>query len=816
MKNIFNNLFNPFRVDKNKEIVYIILLDTFSVPLRIVIIINLILLTSFLPAQILLNEFMIDPENDNTGEYIEIYNAGDTVIDLSLYYICDAQDTDKIIPFPDALLYPGQYGLLLDPDYSGEYDHLLPDSIPCFSIPDSRFGMYGISNSTHKPFSILSQELEIIDIYITGSPVWPDATFSIERDRFQDTLWSMSSDPFGTPGFRNSSSPKDHDLSISDLCLNVVDNILSIELSINNIGLKEISQFNYGYIVDISNYQTHLNDTIIVHLDTLVKAGASLLFHTVHELNFRGAFTLTAYIEYPDNCRDTTRSSGFAPIRENELIITEFVSQTGDDFSCEYIELLSRSKYPIQVMELEIYDMTGSTRVLSDYILMPDSMFVLAQSASFHDDFPSVSNYIIPPAWRSLNNSEDDIRLLNHSGSPICNLHYNAVWDILPDCAMQLVDTALNYRDPLNWESSQHGSPGSYNKTEKQLFHLSCQSESMFFTPNDTLKFFVINDGYFPLDAQSITFSTPLSEQNFLIPKSFPGDTLICFPDTTNLFHEGTQLCSLYCDPYFTFMIKFYSPLTKTPCYFNEVLFDPLYTYGQSEFIELHCPSTQVDLDHWKLCVNNSSISLLGSLQNTYTLLCDYDEAPDNLAESSMLMFSNFPNLPNSGSEITLLDPMGRIMDFCNLREHPDIQEGKSLEKQFLSILSSDPTLWSSSVSKDGMTPARLNSITSLPGFYDDLDIYPEVFDPQQDEHIQFSIDSELSLQYSELFCFNLAGQTIYHSEQALFSNPSYVHFWNGKMENGDYPSRGLYFALVILHNLDGKTRKLKGTFAVK
>jgi len=118
--------------------------------------------------------------------------------------------------------------------------------------------------------------------------------------------------------------------------------------------------------------------------------------------------------------------------------------------------------------------MTGSVELERDHVLYPDSMLVLAQSASFYDDFPNVKNAFIPPAWRSLNNSEDVIRFLNRSGSIICDLHYDAVWDIPPDCAMQLVDTALNYRDPLNWEISYWGSPGKYNQTEKQLLHLSC------------------------------------------------------------------------------------------------------------------------------------------------------------------------------------------------------------------------------------------------------------------------------------------------------------------------------------------------------
>ena len=216
-----------------------------------------------LSAQILLNEIMIDPDNDNTGEYIEIYNAGDSLADMSTFLFCDAQDTDAVIPFPDSLLLPGHYGLILDPDYSHDYDQLIPDSIPRFTIADSRFGMYGISNSTEKPFSILFHDHQISDSYLTGSHGWPDAGYSIERIRTLDSLWLSSLDIPGTPGFRNSVSPKDHEMRIASLDCIVSGDILCISFVLQNIGLQEIEDISYGYIVDISQDHPELNDTLI-------------------------------------------------------------------------------------------------------------------------------------------------------------------------------------------------------------------------------------------------------------------------------------------------------------------------------------------------------------------------------------------------------------------------------------------------------------------------------------------------------------------------------------------------------------------------
>jgi len=456
--------------------------------------------------------------------------------------------------------------------------------------------------------------------------------------------------------------------------------------------------------------------------------------------------------------------------------------------------------------------MTGAIELTCDHVLYPDSMLVLAQSASFYDDFPNINNSLIPPAWRSLNNSEDDIRFLDCSGSIICDLHYDATWDIAPDCAMQLVDTALNYCDPLNWEISYWGSPGKYNQTEKQLFHLSVFTHKELFTSLDTLSLYIINDGYFSLPKQTIILSTSRIEHSYFIPESRPGDTLILMLDTTDIFIEGTQTCTLDCSPHFTYYLKYYYPYSDTPCYFNEILFEPMDTYGQAEFIELSCKAKPLDLDHWTLKINNSSILLYGTFENTYNVLCDSDDP----LSSYIHPIDNLPSLPNSGADCYLLDPMGNMMDHCDLREHNELHMGKSLEKQFVHISSNDPKTWFASVSPSAMTPGRMNSITALPGSRNDLDIYPEIFSPDVNERIQFSIDADTALSYCELLCFNLAGQLIYRKEQALFSQPGCLLFWDGKMEQGDYPSRGLYLAVVVMHKINGDTYQLRGTFAIK
>lgn len=757
---------------------------------------------------------MIDPENENTGEYLELYNYSDSTICLTSFFICDEQDTDAIFPFPDSMIFANSYAIILDPDYLGEYDLSIPDSIARLTIGDSRFGMYGISNSTQKYFSVLSKDKLVIDTYLSGTPEWPDENFSCERFRWQDTLWLPSRISGGTPGYRNSVSPKNTQIEVKDFTVACSLNTLNIFLKIENIGLQMLPNIECTFFYSATDARTTISDTLHFNCNTLIAPGDSLDIENSMISSLKGKLIFTAILAYGESERDTISTSVFVPILDQDLQVTEFVCKTGEYFSSEYIEVLSRCDRPIQLRELKIADMTGSTEIAESYIIYPDSIVVLAQFTCFYDDFPDISNVFITPAWRSLNNTEDIICLQNPQGSSICDLHYTVDWDIPPDCAMQLVDTALDIQDPKNWEISYTGSPGRYNQTQNALLHLSCFNERSFYLASDTLCFFVINDGYFTMAEQVMEFHYGEDITQIALPATSPGDTICVFPDTSVFHSEGTIYCELICEPYFTNEIKYYLPYTNTPCLFNEILFDPIDTYGQVEFIEIEKLVSSLDLENWQLQINNRTITLNGILKSTYTVLSDDDEPLWSV--SNLLTLDNFPTLPNEGADCFLIDPLGQIMDHCDLRDHPDIINGKSLEKQFQGIPSEDPGLWSFSVSDQGMTPGHNNSIRSLPGLRNCFNVFPEIFEPNVDELIQFSIDSETAIHFLELFCFNMAGQIVFQKEQNLFTNPSCLIFWNGQTPGGTFPARGIYLALVILHTIEGDILKLSSSFVIK
>jgi len=769
----------------------------------------------FASAQCRFNEVMIDAEDESSGEFIEVRNTGSRPVSLNTFFLCDPRDTDAVIPFPDSVLAPGAYGLILDPDYDGEYDTLIPDSTARFSIEDSRFGMYGISNSTSKTFCLLNAEGLPEDSFTTGIPHWPPEGYTVERYMPDRDIWKTSRKQGGTPGSYNSRSPKDHDLRIGKLRASCRDTLLHLDIGILNRGLLPVHAFDYTYTIDACD--SLLCDTFLYHAEKTLYYADSCHFAHVSPILNKGSVRVGVFLSGPGNIRDTAFCFTEVPLDTGDLLITEFVCKTGDRFGTEYVEVFSRAGLPVQLKGLRIADMTDTAVVDKHHVLEPGAYAVLAAASGFSGDFPDVKNVIFPDTWRSLNNREDAIRLQSPTGLLICGLHYDNDWSIPRDCAVLLTHTELDLRDPLNWEFSTEGSPGEKNSSVRKLRHLTLLQENMLLCPADSFRLSLVNEGYFPLEEGSAFWETAQGQEKLRLPPCAPGDTLVLYPDTSGMLMPGTNICRLYAPDTAMLSAEFlyYSPYTVPPLYFNEILAAPLPEQGQCEFVELVCTRPPCDLKGWMLDVNATTATLPPEQTGVYRVLAGSD-APGAVSRQKLSVMEDFPVLPNEGAVFRLRDPAGRVMDSCDLRGHAGWRKGASLEKQYENMISASADVWHAGVSERGMTPGERNSITVLPGFRNNLTVDPSVFTPDKDARICFTVDAGTGLRYCELFCYNMAGEEIMSFDRCLFSQPSTRIIWNGKMRNGDTPARGIYLLLAVLYTVEGQRIALRESLIIR
>lgn len=76
-----------------------------------------------------ITEVMANALDEDTGEFVELFNAGDAPVDAAGLVIDDGDATDTLEAFGgDTIIPAGGYALILDPEYADEYD-IPPDTV---------------------------------------------------------------------------------------------------------------------------------------------------------------------------------------------------------------------------------------------------------------------------------------------------------------------------------------------------------------------------------------------------------------------------------------------------------------------------------------------------------------------------------------------------------------------------------------------------------------------------------------------------------------------------------------------------------------
>ena len=113
-------------------------------------------------AQIKITEIMYDPEGSDTKrEWIEVYNAGSTNIDLGTYFLFENNVFHKLVAQSSTIIAPGEYAIIVDSiaEVIAEYKEFIG------KIFDSAFSL----NNTGETLSIANSNKEIVDTTVYTS-----------------------------------------------------------------------------------------------------------------------------------------------------------------------------------------------------------------------------------------------------------------------------------------------------------------------------------------------------------------------------------------------------------------------------------------------------------------------------------------------------------------------------------------------------------------------------------------------------------------------------------------------------------------------
>jgi hypothetical protein len=118
-------------------------------------------------AQIKIIELMYNPEGSDTKrEWIEIYNVGNSFVDLNSYYIFENNIYHKLVAQSQSILNPGEYAIIVD-----SFAEVLADYKDYFGkIFDSTFSL----SNTGETISIADNSKQIIDTITYESTMGAD------------------------------------------------------------------------------------------------------------------------------------------------------------------------------------------------------------------------------------------------------------------------------------------------------------------------------------------------------------------------------------------------------------------------------------------------------------------------------------------------------------------------------------------------------------------------------------------------------------------------------------------------------------------
>ena len=393
-------------------------------------------------SQIYLTEIMFDPLGDeNTDEFVEIWNCGEYEISLAGYSLGDGTGLDQIISAGGGIsLLPGWFALILDPDYFTEstvYDSLFGEYCLLLTVEGAALGDRGLKNSAGESVELLDWQGNVIASYtytIGNQPGFSEEKIILDGP---DELanWGESVILHGTPGFYNSISPDSLNLALVSLsyqpALPVSGQGILLSLIIENRGISDFSEFRTGFYVD--NGDSILSTAEIftqIISDSLSSDSTEIIEVETGTLN-SGLYLFAAALLTPDD--DSTDNAQYVqvyvPTGENAILFNEIMHRPVSG-EAEWIELYNTTPDDISLTGWSINEGDIASIVgLDNSVIKGDSYAVIAQGgAVFNFSLPAYVPLVIPFNWSALNNSGDTLYLCDPAGNLMDVLQYPDNW----------------------------------------------------------------------------------------------------------------------------------------------------------------------------------------------------------------------------------------------------------------------------------------------------------------------------------------------------------------------------------------------------
>jgi len=427
---------------------------------------------------------MFDPYGEeSTDEFVELYNNSALPVQLAGWTISDGEGEDSLVSAGQGLFAaPNQYILIIDPDYiedgSVTYDGLVPETALIVTIHTATFGSRGFSNSSSE--SVILKNASGNTVFSYRYSIGNESGHSDEKIRLSgtddSTNWSNSVTLLGTPGFRNSVTPAQHDLAV--VALSATPDFPAprsrylLEIVIANSGLQVAS----GEAALLADSTAGGNRYLIeLHQTGMIAAGASEALMDSLLMPETGIHQLIVELTPTD---DDTSNNTLTTVVSSEALATgirineiQYAPLAG---RAEWVELAVAGTVPVSTRGMSICDGQGIADTtkrapLPELVLLPGQfMVVSSDSAVMNETIPVGSPLaVILSTSFTLNNGGDSLAVFSANGETLERIDYRPNWgNSVNGVSLERVSLDAASNEPSNWGSCSDlsgSTPGRVN-----------------------------------------------------------------------------------------------------------------------------------------------------------------------------------------------------------------------------------------------------------------------------------------------------------------------------------------------------------------
>ena len=529
----------------------------------------------------------------------------------------------------------------------------------------------------------------------------------------------------------------------------------------------------------------------------------------------------------------------------SQIVINEIMYAPADAGN-EWFEIYNTGNSDVNLQNWKWKDATATQRTITtqNIIILPDSYLIVCQDSNrFKTQFPGNSGKLVQTLWSALNNTGDNLILIDPANLRKDSVSYQTAWGgNTGGYSLEKRISTGNSNEAENWGTSTSpvfATPGKENSITPKAYDLVLKSFTYlpaFPAEGETLElsFKVKNIGINRADNFSLNIYKDLNQDSIAQNSELINLKLYLLLDQNDSLEYNFSIANADTGlNQFIAMINF-PPDNDTlnnviikriyiskqgnggnGVVINEIMYDPF--TNQSEWIEIFNSTSQtINLKGWKY--KEASVNVIISMGDLYFdpgdyLILAHDSTLYNSysylkfpEENQIVKFITGMSLTNTGETITVTDSLNNIIDAVAYDpgwNNPNFQDTKgiSLERINPGFPSNAANNWSSCTKPSGGTPGLQNSIfmTNITS-NSKVSVTPNPFSPDGDGFEDFTmIKYKLNAQFSQLRVkiFDIKGRMVKTLANNSVSGNEGVIIFNGLDENNLKLRIGIYILVI-------------------